>query len=344
MLAGAGTGQVPVWNGSAWVVGTITPGLSNFTESLNPSTPNATVNVAALTANVSTTNGDMALVPKGSGALLTAIPDNSSTGGNKRGQYAIDLQLHRVNSTEVASGSTSVIVGGYGNSATNSYAIIIGGQNNIASGGHSLVLSGAYNIASGSFSHVVGGQNNTASGYESAVLSGEGNIASGTSSIVTGGVYCTTRGTTGAKAWSGAVNSDAVLGKRQMADYLLSCSTTSATSVRMTTDGNSTASSSNIMAMPNNSVYSINYKLLGRRGSDNVSNACIGNVVISRGASAASTAIRYWVNNTIWDGFTAASVNFTADTTLGGLSITVGGITSTNIDWVCHIECLELTA
>ena len=67
-------------------------GLTYFTEAQNTTAPNATVPVDSLTAVASTANADLAIVPKGTGALMADIPDNTTTGGNKRGQYAVDWQ------------------------------------------------------------------------------------------------------------------------------------------------------------------------------------------------------------------------------------------------------------
>jgi hypothetical protein len=111
-------------------------GLTEFTELETTAAPNATVPVNSLTPVTATTNADFALIPKGNGALLVKIPDNAGTGGNKRGQYALDLQLATDFATRVASGN---------------YSTIIGGQGNTASGTHSLA-SGGYSVASGNYS------------------------------------------------------------------------------------------------------------------------------------------------------------------------------------------------
>lgn len=55
---------------------------------------------------------DAVIQPKGTGAFAL------TSSGNKRGQYAIDLQLQRNNANEVASGPYSAILGGTRNRAT----------------------------------------------------------------------------------------------------------------------------------------------------------------------------------------------------------------------------------
>ncbi len=343
LLAGAGTGQVPVWNGSAWVVGTV--GLTNFAESLSSSSPNSTVRVSALTTNVSTTDGDIVISPKGAGSILVQVPDGSSTGGNKRGQYSVDLQRSRSANTQVASGSYSFIGGGQGNSAVSQGSAVSGGEYNSCQGFFSAIYGGHNNITSSTEAFVGGGFANTASGSASVVVGGSRNEASGYASAIVGGTWAYARGITGAKAWGGGASiTDQVLGKRQVVDYLLSCSTTNTTSTRMTTDGNSTASSTNIMVMPNNSIYYFSYMLIGRITSNNSTWCTRGQGAVSRGATAASTTLLFESRNNDVSNFTPNGVSFASDTTLGCLSILVQGVPATAIDWVCHIECLELTA
>ena len=148
-------------------------GLSDFTDVLNTSTPNATVTVAALTVTGAATDMDFALVPKGAGSLLAAIPNNSATGGNKRGANAVDFQLVRTVNTMVAAGALSVIVGGSNNSIAASYyaysagAIVAGNANSIDSGGFCFIGAGSTNTMTGH-----GGANAIVGGTTNAIGSG----------------------------------------------------------------------------------------------------------------------------------------------------------------------------
>ena len=83
-----------------------------------------------------------------------------STGGNARGQDAIDLQLSRAGPTQVASGLHSVITGGRNNTASGFNAFVGGGDNNVASGGSAVVPGGVNNTASGNYSFAGGGNAN----------------------------------------------------------------------------------------------------------------------------------------------------------------------------------------
>jgi hypothetical protein len=173
------------------------------TGEINGASPNATVNVASLTAAVTTATGDIALVPKGTGAKLAQVPDGTTTGGNKRGTYAVDWQTVRTGATQVASGSLAVIGGGYGNisSATNSTvaggslcqatqtgATVGGGGGNVATSFYSTVAGGADNNASATHTTIAGGRFNTASTEYSTVAGGRQNAASGAYSSVGGGL------------------------------------------------------------------------------------------------------------------------------------------------------------
>ena len=72
----------------------------------------------------------MVLSPKGTGALLAQLPDGTTTGGDKRGNYAVDLQLERGSSAQIASGINSSITGGKSNRALGALSTISGGRVN----------------------------------------------------------------------------------------------------------------------------------------------------------------------------------------------------------------------
>ena len=99
-------------------------------------------------------NAPLVLKPKGTGAIQT------NEGGDARGSYAIDLQVVRSSSTEVASGDYSFLSGRY----------------NTASGSGS-EASGYYNTASGTYSHAEGSETTASGGHAHA--EGRGTTASG---------------------------------------------------------------------------------------------------------------------------------------------------------------------
>jgi hypothetical protein len=180
-------------------------GLTEFTEAENTAAPNATVPVNSLTPVTATTNADFAIIPKGNGALIAAIPDNTAAGGNKRGQYAVDLSWEpRYLSNEVASGKAALTIG-RSQTGSGNHSVCIG-DNNRATGtgsiaiGSAITTSGNYSICVGSGT-VSGGSsasfgNNTVSGTYSLAV-GNGNTVSRDTStalgeqnnIITAGAY-----------------------------------------------------------------------------------------------------------------------------------------------------------
>ncbi|MCC6718391.1 MAG: hypothetical protein IT555_10955, partial [Acetobacteraceae bacterium] len=71
---------------------------------------------------------------RGTGALMTAVPNSAATGGNARGANAVDWQTSRSAAAQVASGAGATIAGGTLNTASGSGATVIGGSGNVASG------------------------------------------------------------------------------------------------------------------------------------------------------------------------------------------------------------------
>lgn len=168
---------------------TIASGVTGFTPSQNTASPNNVVNASRLLVDVATTNGDIVLQPKGTGAFVAQLADGTSTGGNKRGVYAVDLQRGRSSADQVASGYGAAILGGETNKASNQYSTVCGGFSNVSSGEQSFVGSGLTNTASGNNSVVVGGQGNSAAGNASVVVGGASNLANAQYSVISGGQF-----------------------------------------------------------------------------------------------------------------------------------------------------------
>lgn len=189
-IAGATSGQVITFNGTniAWV--TPSGGLTNFKDTLYVSAPNNVRNIAALTAIGTATDIDIALTPKGNGALTAQPANDSSTGGNKRGQYAVDWQMVRGSITDedqVASGVYAVISGGYGNRASDSAAVVSGGYHNFVDAQYSSIAGGEGNAVNADYSAVGGGKTNAATGMYSVVTGGESNLAASHYSFIGSG-------------------------------------------------------------------------------------------------------------------------------------------------------------
>ena len=174
-----------------------------------------------------TTNANLVIAPNGTGAITASIPDGTATGGNARGQYAVDLKPSgRTDRAQVASGNYSAVIGGNVSTASG-FASLAGGSafatgtNSVALGGSSTasgdgsvaiggeqggglgatasgraaVAFGMTNQATANWSNCLGGFNNTASTAYSVVSGGQSNTAStGTNATVVGGQSNTASG------------------------------------------------------------------------------------------------------------------------------------------------------
>jgi hypothetical protein len=238
----------------------------------------------------------------------------------------------------VASGDWSVVGGGRNNQATGS-ASFIGGGGTVAAGA-------AGNLASGDLSFIGGGRQNNATGTESCIISGVANIASGNVSTVLGGRLATTRGIIGNVVGSASESPIASsAGSSQFAFLVLGKQTTDATASVLTSNGGS-GSTNNQVILPNNSAYYFKGSVIA-----NVTGAANGaswsfEGAIMRGANAASTVLMGTpaINRVAATaGATAWVIALTADTTNGGLAVTVTGAASTTIRFVAKIETTEVT-
>jgi hypothetical protein len=268
-----------------------------------------------------------------------------------------------------------VVVGGGNNQATGAYSFIGGGgdagtaaNGNVASGDWSVVVGGAKGVASGVGSVVVGGglsptatptTGNTASGLDSAVIGGANNNASAFWSTVVGGRYhvansnygvamvgtnATTRAILGNFA-IGVGNSVYNAGQSQAAILIITAQTTDATATVLTSTLTS-ASTTNQVILPGNSAYSFRATIIaGVTGAGNTASWILQGA-IKRGSGVGTTAIVGTVNSILLaqdSGASTWAVSATADTTNGGLAITVTGQASTTIRWVCKVETTEMT-
>ena len=162
-------------------------GLNHFTASESTSSPNDTTTVSALTASGTANNIDLSLVPKGTGALTRDIPDGSTGGGDKRGNYATDLQGNRSNANRAAKGNYSVVSGGFNNGAFFQYGTVSGGYNNYTNDDYATVVGGRDNSATNNYC-IAGGDSSDATGWNSVAL-GDNTIASEQGAVSLGGEY-----------------------------------------------------------------------------------------------------------------------------------------------------------
>lgn len=337
-------------------------GLTKFTEAENTSAPNTTVYVDSLTAAGSTTNVDVAIVPKGTGALLAQVPDNTAAGGNKRGANAVDLQTYRTANDRVASGQYSTVIGGGDSRATAQYAIA-GGNVGIAGGASSTALQGGTTNALRAFAHglnTASGAGSTALGgsvtYGQSTASGEASFAGHNGTASGAGSFAFGEGVTAngvnSQAWgfrtiSKNIYSATVIGSGhttagdgQQTTVALTARTTDNTATTLTVRGLS-ASDIYILSLLNNSASRFKGTIIGKKsGTTDVAAWDIDGLIV-RGANAASTTLALGNVNLVQNTPAWGTPTLAADTTNGGLRVQVTGAAATNIQWTAIIDSIE---
>jgi len=173
-------------------------GLTNFIERFS----SATQATSFFSASNAAATVNAAIVPKGSGSLMAQVPDGTTTGGNARGVYAVDLQLSRTTNTHVASGPYSFLGGGQSNTSAATHSAVLGGQSNSVSATSpwSAVISGQSNSVNDTNSQgksvVCGGASNSVTRGWSGIVAGLSNVVSQDNTFIgagrsntAGGIY-----------------------------------------------------------------------------------------------------------------------------------------------------------
>ena len=334
-------------------------GTMNGTTAVTLSGSNANIRVGQYITGTSIGSDTYVAAVSGTSLTLSKIATGSTTntlsfftphgvvvgGGNNQatGSYSFiggGGDAGTATNRNVASGLYSTVVGGRGNTASGIGSFVGGG------GAFSDTLANLYpNTASGSGSSVLGGLTNIASGAYSSVLGGIANNANSTGSVALG-ILTTTRGIVGNLCFSGCDGAVAFsIGASQASILTLGRQTTDATATVLTSN-TAAAATTNQVILPNNSAYYFKGSVIA-----NVTGAANGAAwsiegAIMRGANAASTVLidTPSVNRVACSaGATAWVVAVTADTTNGGIRVTVTGVGATTIRWVAKLETTEVT-
>jgi hypothetical protein len=309
------------------------------------------------------------------------VPDNTTTGGNARGTGAVDLQTSRNAANQVASGRYSFGAGSY-NTVSGDYSVALGANNTVSdiscfvsgfgntASGYCSVALGNENTASNTYCFTVGSQNKASASYSIAM--GAYNVASGNNSVAIGaknvspasysvslGYYNNASGNystaLGNKSSTNGISSKTVFGSGfsttvgtyQTGTLGLGAVTTDATATILKSDTNA-VSSSNICVLQNNNAVSFDIEVVAFNAATGTAGQWNTTGLIKRGANASSTALvgLPTINLTFGDseGWIKASVvSISADTTNGGLTVSVTGAASTTIQWMCRINTVEVT-
>lgn len=115
--------------------------------------------------------------------------DGNNTPGDARGEGAIDFQVIRSNSAQVASGYAATIIGGEDNQNAGDHSIVAGGfDNEVGSGAnYAIVAGGSDNTVGGVASVILGGQNNQVTGVGGGSIASSNGVAEADYSLLLGG-------------------------------------------------------------------------------------------------------------------------------------------------------------
>lgn len=306
-------------------------GLTNFTESIDTASPNATIPVVRLLATNAATNVDVVVSPKGNGSF-SLRPPSASMG--KLGRNAVDLSLVSYSVNWAATGEYSFSAG-MGGRASGQFASTPGGYGNTASGQSAFAI-GETNTASGHYGSAAIGKSNAASG-ESAVALGRAHTADGVYSACIGGHQAKARGIAGAFA-SGFWNY-----QRQRMFVGLYAQTNDATPTVANANSSGT-SASNQLTLPNASVYGVTALVAARHASSGDCAVWEVKVAAKRGASAGTTAIIGTPSVTpigVDAGASTWVVAVTADTSIGCIRFTVTGEAAKTVEWTVETYSVQ---
>jgi len=327
-------------------------GLTNWTDSISTSTPNSTVPVSIFYAINSATNVDSAIVPKGTGGFALAVADNTAVGGNKRGQYSVDLQLFRDIETNVAAGDYSAIGGGRSNEANASYSVIPGGNSNYIASGATWASIGGGNgnaiTSGGTASYIGGGKGNTINASFGTIAGGgttvggygsAGNQINADYGAIPGGIGANVS-VVGQFSFSGYLPFTS-LADSQTSILIFKSRTTNATATVLTTNAGAASSNNQIVCQNQQAITFTGIVTAKQKGSTNCASWKVEGHVV-RGANAASTVLRYSLVTNLFNSSTW-TLAIAVDTTYGGAKLTFTGAASTNIQVVAVIQTSEST-
>jgi hypothetical protein len=294
---------------------------------IDDATTSTQANVAIVNAH-SETNSSLVLSPKGTGALLAQKPNGAASGGNARGNYAVDLQLQRGSAAQVASGANS-FTAGYGNTASNGGTIALG-WGNTASGEYSFaggVGSFATQTAAIAFGNAVFAQ-----AGESMVAGGVSNQTTGSNSGILGGQQAVAdrRGMHAHASGRFASNGDA-----QRARFVLRNKTTTNSAVELFLDGSATR-----LTIPSGKYLTGTINIAGIKSDGSAAASYIRQFSIKN--VAGTTSLVGTVNTIGTDEAASTSISITANDTNDALKVEVTGIASETWRWVAAVDVVEV--
>jgi len=299
-------------------------GAINFTTNITAGTlltgHSVSTNVT-LSENTTSTNSDLVLTPKGTGAfILGPKPDGAATGGNARGTNAIHIQIDNNSATAVASGPSAIVIGSRNTaSSQNSCAI---GSSSQATAVSAIAIGGSGALASGIGAVAIGGN------------SGQLTRAEAQNSIAFGFTTISNRYGMFAHA-SGMFSGGASTGDAQRARFVLRCKTTTNSAVEMALDGSTT-----YLSIPSGKIIACTINITGSKSDGSavahyLRQYCVKNV--------GGTSTEVYAPVTIGtDNAAGTTIALSANNTDDTLRILVTGIAAETWRWVASVDAVEV--
>jgi len=282
------------------------------------------VQIRAFTNGTGADNYGIALTPTGTGAISAQVPDSTVAGGNARGANAVDWSTGmRSAATQVASGANSTISGGYGHTASGSESTVAGGRGATATGTRSTVGGGLFNDASGAGATVSGGQSNTATGVNS---------------WIPGGLNASSRGLSGAGAYSSGMRS--AVGDAQVILQPVRRTTTDATPVSLATNG--TPAATTVMVLPASSTLMCDAMVVAQSGAGTDNAGYKVSAVIQRDGASNTALVGAATTTTVAEDTAGMNATIIANDTLESAEIQVTGVAATTIQWMGELKCVQV--
>lgn len=303
-------------------------GLTEITETLETTSPNNTVNAESLQVTGGTTNTDLVLGPKGTGAfILGPPPDGSTPGGNKRGTYTIDLQTARSAADQVGTGSRGVLLGS-DNKVPNDTSVAIGYNNLSGQYLSNATAIGVSNISNG----IAIGDSNTSQGSATVTIGTSNTATSGAPFGIAVGLSAQAH-RWGMFAYSAGLFS--ATGDAQFTCQVLRRKTTTNSAVTLFADNSST-----YCTIPSGKILACVINICGIKSDGTAAAHYVRQYAIKNVGGTTSEVYAAVTLGT--DTAAGTSIAISADDTNDALKIEVTGITSETWRWVATVEGVEI--
>lgn len=275
-------------------------------------------NISIDTNTISSTNsnGNLIIQTTGTGAI------QRDSGGNSRGQYAIDLQNARNSGTQVAAANYSNILGGSGNQIVSDsiYSNINGGAINTIS------ANGGYNFIGGGYGNIIEHSNN-----EQRVP---------TAATIPGGYEAK------ATRWGELSHAAGMFTNAGDSQHTILIAR------KLTTDNTANVillldngiSGSYKLELPNKTTWTFEIKLSAYNDTDSAGGGWIFKGAIRSDGSGNTAIIGVGVTAESWldTAMSGASADVVANDTTNSLDIRVTGLSGKNIRWVAVIDISQV--